>query len=333
MFKLKSSYRIIEPIGEGLNASVYKVSKTQPDLKTQHIFALKVLKRSSDLRIFKLEFENLLKAHGKHLVRYCGWEHYKSMPALLLEYIDGVTLHELFESHELSEQEVNWVHQETLAGLAELAESGLSHGDLSLKNIMIQKDGHLKLIDFGLSHWSTKNIELTPEFAAPELLNSRDAKPSQFTDTISAQKIIRKISTSFDPSAVLSQKNSLICPPQSLREKVSALKTPATETKRICLKAISKPLNPGTDVFAWFLTSLLFLTPASASNNLQKKAMYQIRSKEWAKVTNHMGESCFTPCSLKLKQNAVESIEWQSQNKSGKINVYTSSDQVVSIDF
>ncbi len=74
MFLAKNSLKIIDFLGEGLNAQVYKVTKYQPSLKITKIFALKVLKRPEDLNHFKTEFESLLKASGKHLVKYRGWE-------------------------------------------------------------------------------------------------------------------------------------------------------------------------------------------------------------------------------------------------------------------
>jgi serine/threonine protein kinase len=334
MFKLRRSYRILEPIGEGLNASVYKVSKTQPDLKTEHIFALKVLKNSSDLKVFKLEFETLLKANGKHLVRYCGWEHYKSRPALLLEYIDGVTLYELFKSNELKPDEVTWIFQETLKGIQELRDSKLAHGDLSLKNIMIQKDGQLKLIDFGLSHWSTQKIELTPEFADSDLLMG--ACPSFKTDFVSVQKIVRKISGDSILESELSPETppSLTAPPRSLIDKTTKLTEIPSQTKRhsVARSEVKNPKHSGFSFAAWILTSLLFLTPASATNSTKKEMLYQIRSKSWLQVTNKKGQSCFTPCSLSLRKEDFETLEWKDQTQSGEYKLYTGSEKIISIN-
>jgi len=330
MFKLGRPYKVIETIGEGLNASVYKVSKTQPDLKTDHIFALKVLKNSSDLKVFKLEFETLLKANGKHLVRYCGWERHNSRPALLLEYIDGVTLYELVKAHEFSLQEATWVFQEALKGIKELQESSLAHGDLSLKNIMLQKDGQLKLIDFGLSHWSTQKIELTPEFADNDLL--KGALPSFKTDLVSLHKIIKRISSSFNPDRILQVKNPAIIttPPHTLIRKIAILTEVPAQTKRICLS--KKPIKQKRlSLTAWLLSSLLFFTPASATNCTQKEMSYQIRSKSWLLVTNEKGESCFTPCSLSLKKDNFETLKWENQINSGELQVYTGTEKIISI--
>lgn len=48
---------------------------------------------------------------------------------------------------------------EVIVGLKKLHESGYLHADLKLENVMKATDGHIKLIDFGLSRdwktWST----------------------------------------------------------------------------------------------------------------------------------------------------------------------------------
>jgi len=309
-------------LGEGLNASVYKVSKTQPNLRTEHIFALKVLKQSSDLRVFKTEFETLLKAHGKHLVRYFGWETHNNMPALLLEYIDGCTLYELFQVHTFKFDELHWLYQEISKGLRELETCGLFHGDLSLKNIMMQKDGQIKLIDFGLSHWSTQRVELTPEYADSTLLAG--SKPSYATDLVSLKKIFQKIAPQFDVSQVKDSKHKTH-PPQSFLEKISDLDQPDQHTQKIHRKSANCRLHKRQNKLFWLATSVLFFTPASATNALKDQGLYKIRTASWAQIFSPSGESCFTPCTLELQKGALLKLKWQKQGSEGVETVFTGS--------
>lgn len=65
---------------------------------------------------------------------------------------------------------------EVIVGLKKLHESGYLHADLKLENVMKATDGHIKLIDFGLSR-ELKNLKHysseygTREYFAPEALN------------------------------------------------------------------------------------------------------------------------------------------------------------------
>lgn len=318
MFSRLKKFKVHGLLGEGLNAKVYKVSKYQPHLKTEHFFALKVLKRSEDLRLFKLEFENLLKAQGKRLVSYRGWEKFKSKPALLLDLIEGVTLFELIKTCPLNQKELQWIYQEVHEGLKELEQSGLCHGDLSTKNIMLNKKGQIKLIDFGLSHWSTRKIEVTPEFAAPLILDG--GQPSLATDLFSLKKIILQIETSHSFSNEF-VKNA----PASLTTKINqALSLDLNATKSIPKTAPSKKLTSIFKKQSLIWASALVFAPIAAPNSLQKTMNISIRSSDWISVSTSKNEKgCFTPCSLKLNTNSIEKIYWKKNNKSGNIRVYT----------
>ena len=65
--------------------------------------------------------------------------------------------------------------------LGHLHKNGYIHRDLKLENIMIQEDGYVKLIDFGLSKFLeankyTSTIAGTVMYMAPEILNEEHDK-------------------------------------------------------------------------------------------------------------------------------------------------------------
>lgn len=319
MFWTQKNLKILSLIGEGLNANVYKVLKRQPDINVSKIFALKVLKRSKDLNHFKTEFESLLKADGKHIVKYRGWETYKSKPALLLEYIDGVTLHTLLSHTSLNNDEATWIHKETHLGLKELCDSGLFHGDLSPKNIMITLNGDIKLIDFGLTHWRTKKIELTPEFAAPAVLSG--AKPSLESDLISLNRIFLQ----FDLNQENKEASHL--KPTSLSQKIKNIQSLQSHQTQ-ALPAGTKNANQSISI-KWLRNSLFILTglcvvsPVTAQNNTLLEHELVIRSSNWLAVkTTSDSPWCFTPCSLKFNRTGLHSIYWKNDTKTEKANIY-----------
>ncbi len=319
MFWPSKNFKVLSLLGEGLNANVYKVSKHQPNINISTIFALKVLKRTEDLNHFKTEFESLLKAEGKHIVKYRGVEKYKSKPALLLEYINGVTLHTLLSQYALNDHEAEWIYQETKAGLKELSDSKLFHGDLSPKNIMVTTQGNIKLIDFGLSHWRTKNIEVTPEFAAPSVLSG--SQPSLESDVISLKRIFKQSNLK---EHTLSEPVDL---PSTLSQKIKTLqKHDFYQTKALPKKSKTSPkplsfINTRKNLFIF--AGFYFVLPLTIQNSTFKKHRLLVRSSNWLAVKTPNEKSwCFTPCNLNFKKTGLHEIHWKNSSGSHVSRIY-----------
>jgi len=67
----------------------------------------------------------------------------------ILEYVDGATLLELTQKGHHSDGQIAAVLEGLLEGLLYLQKREISHGDLFLRNIMVSRDGIVKIIDFG----------------------------------------------------------------------------------------------------------------------------------------------------------------------------------------
>jgi serine/threonine-protein kinase len=70
--------------------------------------------------------------------------------------------------------------RECLAALAALHREGIVHGDIKPANIMLKRSGHAKLIDMGSAidyRNPPRDRECTPLYAAPEVLEDREATP------------------------------------------------------------------------------------------------------------------------------------------------------------
>ncbi len=181
----RSIYEVEKTLGDGLTSEVFKAFRKDSEGFTKQEVALKLIKSRKDVQILKKEFESLLQVDSKYCVQVLAWENFNRGPALVLEYIDGVTLQQLWSSGVLLFEDMLEILCQVRLGLTSLHRNQVFHGDLNLKNVMINKKGVVKLIDFGFGFEETQC--LTPEFAAPERLAG--APPTRSADWVSFTKL------------------------------------------------------------------------------------------------------------------------------------------------
>ena len=172
----KVYYEIHEKLGEGLTSEVYKAFRSDPRGLTRQKVALKMIKSKKNVQILQKEFEQLLKIRSKYCVQIIAWESLPKGPALVLEFLNGLTLEKINACGALTKNLIEEILAQTLLGLKALHRQGFVHGDLNLKNIMITSDGVVKLIDFGFFQ-SPGKVWVTPKWASPEVLKGTYPKP------------------------------------------------------------------------------------------------------------------------------------------------------------
>jgi eukaryotic-like serine/threonine-protein kinase len=169
----------IKLIGEGASAQVYHVR----DIKSDKEYALKVLTNLGafdELIVtrFKREIEITSKLLHPNLVRAYEVFNLKEGLAYTMEYVSGNNLYELCLD-KLSIQESKVVLWQILEGLDVLHKNEIVHRDIKLENILVQKDGRIKICDLGLSKrlkemsHTARQIRLgTPQYIAPEYVET-----------------------------------------------------------------------------------------------------------------------------------------------------------------
>jgi serine/threonine protein kinase len=176
-------FEIIEEIGQGGMGTVYKAY----DSKIREVVALKLLKPeiASDLEVIE-RFRNEIKlarqvAH-RHVCRmYDIGEEWLTI-YISMEYVPGEDLKSFIRrSGHLTEAKAVGLARQIAEGLAEAHRIGVIHRDLKPQNVMIDKDGNAKIMDFGIARslhtkgvTGTGVIIGTPEYMAPEQAEGKD---------------------------------------------------------------------------------------------------------------------------------------------------------------
>lgn len=151
---LAGKYKLLEKLGSGGMADVYKAT----ELSLQHrTVAIKLLKPelgqdAAFLRRFGQEAQAVLKLSHENIVRPYDVGLDRDMPFIVLEYVEGRTLKErISEKDPMTPRHAINLSAQVLDALAHAHDKGIIHRDVKPQNIIINSRGRAKLTDFGIA--------------------------------------------------------------------------------------------------------------------------------------------------------------------------------------
>jgi dipeptidyl aminopeptidase/acylaminoacyl peptidase len=145
-------YEILDQIGEGGMGTVFRAS----DTRLGRIVAIKVLRSdvaTDPQRLSRFEREARAASSLNHpnIVVIYEIGTIESQPYLVMEYVEGKTLREILSSGPVSVRNALRYSTQVASGLAKAHEAGIIHRDLKPENLIVNAEGLLKILDFGVA--------------------------------------------------------------------------------------------------------------------------------------------------------------------------------------
>lgn len=177
-----SGYKVLERIGIGGMGEVYKAF--HPGLG--RVAAIKLLFQIEHAERFKNEAYIQSSVNHPNIARLYEYSMWGNMPCIIMEYVDGITLDAYISRHgRISNEETERTLLQIVSALKYLHEQNILHRDIKPQNFKLQKDGTVKMLDFGISKskYTPKLTKMgfvvgTTEYMAPEQFDHKVEKAS-----------------------------------------------------------------------------------------------------------------------------------------------------------
>ncbi|HEY6640997.1 serine/threonine-protein kinase [Povalibacter sp.] len=180
--RIVGRYRILDEIGRGGMSAVFRAARLEEQF--EHEVAIKLLHRSHDpaglMRRFRAERQILARLSHPNIAHLLdGASTEDGVPYLIMEYVRGEPIDAYCERRRLGLAARLRLFRTLCDAVHHVHRHLMVHGDIKCSNVLVNEDGIVKLLDFGIArlldpehgsacHAHTCTIALTPESASPE---------------------------------------------------------------------------------------------------------------------------------------------------------------------
>ncbi|MBL8210512.1 MAG: serine/threonine-protein kinase [Bryobacterales bacterium] len=199
------SYRLDALLGRGGVGLVYRAV----DSESGRVVALKVFASGQEDRgHLERECRAMKAIRHPNVVEVLGFGEAEGTAYLVMECIDGETLAQRLRQGPLLSAQLAGIALQIADGLAAAHRAGIVHGDLKPGNVMLDREGCVKLLDFGLSRslhpetndsstFTGQTIRGTVAYLSPEQVQGQ--RPDARSDVFSFGAMLQELATGERP--------------------------------------------------------------------------------------------------------------------------------------
>ena len=242
-------YKIIKQIGSGGMGTVFLAERSDGVFEKKA--AVKILKKEfahSEIKSqFKQERQILANLNHHSIAKIYDGGIIEGMPYFVMEYVDGIPIDQYCDSKALSIQKRLQLFKSVCKTVQYAHNNLVIHRDLKPHNILVDKDGQLKILDFCIATLQYEqlkkpvDISLTAAYAAPEQLNNN--KITTATDIYALGVLLYQLLSGCNPFDL---SNKTVKEMIEIRQNITApsrcfSKLPAIEKNKIARKRSTTP--------------------------------------------------------------------------------------------
>ena len=251
---LDNRYEILERIGTGGMAVVYKAKCH----RLNRLVAIKILKadlaQDEDFRRrFNAESQAVAQLSHPNIVSVYDVSRGGDVEYIVMELIDGITLKQYMEKRgQLNWREALHFITQIMRGLSHAHSRGIVHRDIKPQNIMVLRDGSVKVADFGIACLENSAQTLTQEalgsvhYISPE--QARGDRTDARSDIYSAGVVLYEMLAGRLPfvgdsavSVAIQHLSSIPLAPREINPEIPE------QLELICMKAMAPELDKRYD--------------------------------------------------------------------------------------
>ncbi|XP_027729566.1 serine/threonine-protein kinase 36 isoform X3 [Vombatus ursinus] len=176
---MMEKYHVLEMIGEGSFGRVYKGRKKYSAQVVALKFIPKLGRSEKELRNLQREIEIMRGLRHPNIVQMLDSFETDKEVVVVTDYAEGELFQILEDDGKLPEDQVQAIAAQLVSALYYLHSHRILHRDMKPQNILLAKDGGIKLCDFGFARAMSTNtmvltsIKGTPLYMSPELVEER----------------------------------------------------------------------------------------------------------------------------------------------------------------